>query len=171
MKLFSVTRWQTRLIASALLLFAGSSPALAQTSNSNSRVTVTLPTNGSSFTTPASVEIKASVSNPPVGLAAMTFFATPVGGPIPLTSRLGTVSNGIFMASVGWWGNPQWGFFSFTWTNALVGTWALTAEAIGSNGLPAVEKNSLAVIISVQTNQGFSNPPARDVPLVNAPSN
>jgi hypothetical protein len=133
------------LWAGALLLWAGADAAFAQTPNTNFQVAMTLPTNGSSFTPPASVQMDALTFDTADDVAKVVFMAAPVGGGVapPIVLDLGTVSNGV---PVGATGSHQ-ELFTLTWTNAFVGTWALAAEAIRSNGLEII---SPPVIITVQ---------------------
>lgn len=155
MKLLSLAGRRISLLAGVFSILTGAYSACAQTSPTNSttnfQVSITLPTNGSSFTAPASVQIDALTFDVADDVAYVVFEAAPGGGGVqPLyILDLGTVSNGV----------PDGlhkELFAFTWTNTPVGTWALTVEAVRSNGLEAM---SQPVTITVQTN----GPPSVDI--------
>jgi hypothetical protein len=138
-------------LAGALLLVIGAYSASTQTAGPNFPVTITVPANGSSFTAPANIQIDAVTFDPDDDVVAVAFIAMPWGYPVtPLYALyLGSVSNGV---AVGTPPSPE-KLFAFTWTNALVGTWALAAEAVSSNGL---EEGSLPVVIAVETGHALS---------------
>ncbi len=132
------------LLAGAWLLWAGVYAASAQTSTTNFQVAITLPTNGSSFTPPASVRIDAVTFDTADDVAEVVFTAAPRYGEMPPILLLGTVSNGIAVDPDG----SHRELFGFTWSNALGGSWLLRAEALRSNGL---ETLSPPVNITVQS--------------------
>jgi hypothetical protein len=136
--------------AGALLLLTGAYSAYTQPSTANFQVTITAPTNGSSFTAPTNVQIDAVTFDTNDDVAYVVFVAMPGGsGPLPMYAiNLGTVSNSV---PVGGSGSHQ-ELFAFTWTNVPVGTWALTAQAVGTNGLAGGETGSPPVLITVQPN-------------------
>jgi len=129
--------------AGAGLLLAGAYAACAQPSISNFSVTITQPTNGSTFTAPANVQIDALTFDTADDVAEVAFTAASARGMMPPIFLLGSVSNGV---PVGPSGSHQ-KLYSFTWTNAMAGMWLLRAEAMRSNGQ---EIMSPPVTITVQ---------------------
>jgi hypothetical protein len=140
------------LLTGVLLFLAGAYSAFTQTDNSNPQITITAPVNGSTFTAPTNVQIVALTIDPVGDVAAVEFLASPGGGGVkPLyVLNLGTVSNSLPTVPPG----SHQKLFAFTWTNALVGTWDLTAQAFTSNGTQ--EFSSQPVLITVQSSQAFS---------------
>jgi hypothetical protein len=143
MKLLSLLERRISLVAGALWLLAGAYFASAQTSTTNFQVAITLPTNGSSFAVPASVLIDAATFDIADDVAYVVFEAGPGGGGVKpdYILDLGTVSNGVATSAHG-------EVFALTWTNPPLGTWALTVEAVRSNGL---EVMSPPVTITVKS--------------------
>jgi hypothetical protein len=134
------------LLAGALLLWAGAYSAFAQTATTNFQVAITLPTNGSTFTPPASVQINA-VTFDTADDVAEVFFTAGLGGSgvtPPIELLLGTVSNGVPV------GPPEshQELFALTWSNAPIGMWSLRAAARRSNWVEAI---SPPVNITVQS--------------------
>ncbi len=132
------------LLAGVSSLLTGAFSAYTQTSYTNFTVTITSPTNGSAFKTPASVQIVARTFDTSNDVAEVVFTASPPGGLLPPILLLGTVTN---PAPLGMPGSLN-ELFIFTWTNALPGTWLLRAEAVRSNGDETI---SPPVTITVQS--------------------
>jgi len=83
--------------AGALMLLTGTYSAYTQPFIGNIQITITAPTNGSSFTAPTNVQIDAVTFDTNDDVAYVVFLAAPGGnGPVPLyVINLGTVSNGV----------------------------------------------------------------------------
>ena len=117
-----------------------------QTANSNTLVTITSPTNGAGFAAPTNVQIDAVAVDLSNRVASVVFVASP-GGPgvvPPFAIYLGAASNGV---PIGPDGSHQ-ELFTFTWSNALPGTWAITAQVVTSNGF---EFGSPPVTIAIRS--------------------
>jgi hypothetical protein len=106
-------------------------------------VTITAPTNDSSFTAPTSVQIDALTFDTNDDVAYVVFTASPAWGLGP-SLYLGTVSNPAPIVPPG----PQ-ELFILTWTNVPIGTWVLNASAFRTNGTITQEADSPPVTITV----------------------
>jgi hypothetical protein len=133
------------LLAGALSLLTGAYFASAQTSTTNFQVTITLPTNGSSFTAPTNVLINALTVDTADDVAYVVFEAGLGGGGVKpdYLIDLGAVSNGVATGA-------HSKLFALTWTNPPPNTWTLTVDAVRSNGMDVI---SPPVTITVQSNQ------------------
>jgi hypothetical protein len=112
-------------------------------------VTITSPSNGSTFLAPTNVQFGAAVDNPGFNhVATVSFTATPAGPGIhpPYVILLGTAPIAALELDPIPPGPPV-GVFRFIWSNAIVGTWSIQATAIRSNGVPA---GSDSVVITVK---------------------
>ncbi len=130
-------------------------------------VTITAPTNDSSFTAPTNIQIDVLTVDTYTndGVGEVTFTATPSSGVLPIVLFLGSVSNGVPT------GPPGSGqeLFTFVWSNAPIGAWTVRASAIPTNeGGVAV---SAAVDISVITNYPPPPPPSAVVRITSPPNN
>jgi hypothetical protein len=133
-------RWMGFLTGASVFL-AGAFSACSQITNSNIQITITAPTNGSVFMVPTNIVIDALVHDPSNKVAAVAFTAALGGGGVtpPLGIFLGAVTNGVPVTA-------QEKLYALTWSNALVGTWVITAQALDSHGL--VEAGSPPVTIT-----------------------
>jgi hypothetical protein len=132
----------------ALLLMTGTYSAFTQPFIPNIQITITAPTNDSSFTAPTNVQIDAvTVDTNNNDIAYVVFTASRGGhGVRPLYEIvLGTVSNGVPTGGPG--SNEE--LYALTWTNVPIGTWVLTAQVVTSNGPPWFEPSSPPVVITV----------------------
>jgi hypothetical protein len=154
MKLFSIVARLSGIATGAIMALSWSFPVQAQTFDSNFVVSVTLPTNGSVFPAPTNIQISALVSNAPGNFTEVVFDAAPGGpGPLPrFALYLGTATNGVPVGPP----NSQSELFTFTWTNARAGTWALAAQAMSSNGTLTAQALAQPVTITVQAAQVLS---------------
>ena len=111
-----------------------SSPVTVTVGSSNlpTVVQITEPTNGSVIAGPTNVQFTVSVNNPGQDVADLTFTAAPYGpGPLPdFVILLGTVSNWTSL-------NPATRIYTFVWSNAFQGQWAITAAAVRTNDTTA----------------------------------
>ena len=151
MKLLAFAGRRTSSWAVALMLSTGTYSAYTQNTTSNFQVTITAPTNGSSFTAPNNIQIDAVTydtnDNAYVGILAAPYRPSPIPLPEPPFAILvGVVSNGVPLGPPG----SHQEQFTVTWSNAPVGTWALTAQATSTNGGNiAQQTHSRPVIITV----------------------
>ncbi|HEY3854907.1 MAG TPA: Ig-like domain-containing protein [Verrucomicrobiae bacterium] len=111
--------------------------------NSPAVVTITQPTNGSTYLAPADILISAAVNDPNAAtdIASVVFSAAPAGGGVhtPFIIILGTVTNFIAI-------DPPVRFYKYEWSNALVGAWSIEATAVNSNGT-AIGSDSAQVTV------------------------
>src|ERR1700691_2838458 len=103
MKLLAFAGRRTSSLAVALVLSTRTYSAYTQTTTSNFQVTITAPTNGSSFTAPVNIPIDAVTFDTNSDVASVSFVAWPAGpGPGPqFVIDLGTVSNGVPVGGAG----------------------------------------------------------------------
>src|SRR6266446_4225187 len=101
----------------------------AGTSNIPPAVKITTPTNGSTFYTPANVQLIAVASDPDGFVTSVQFFAG--------TNSLGVVTNFVIVDPYGGSTTAARGFF-LTWSNPPPGRYALTALAADNGGATSV---------------------------------
>jgi hypothetical protein len=122
-------------------------PAQAQ-SNTTFSITITQPTNAEAFTAPTNIQFDVSVYDPAGEVASVGFVASPGGiGILPdFLIYLGSVSNYTSL-------DPPTRIYTFVWSNALLGTWSVNANAARNDGTSA---GSDLVLITVHASNSLS---------------
>ncbi len=128
----SITHQISAKVTDARGLTATSAVITMTVSNARPQVSLSTPTNGSTFTTPASISINAAATDSDGAVTKVEFFAG--------TTKLGEAGS-----------NP----YSITWSNAGVGNYQLTAVATDDDGGTAT--NSPVAITVAEPDLSFTN--------------